>query len=1414
MLEINFYHIRSFNGGKREAFEELCCQIFHRLPTGEIPAGSEYCRFRGAGGDGGIEAMWVLPNGEKWGIQAKYFDDLASSQFQQMKDSLQQAVQNHPELKRYIFCIPFDPTGLTAGGRRGRSQKEKLDEWKQAQLQELYARGIELSIEFWTESVLRSRLIAADPEGGMRRYWFDTEIMTNNWLEERLQEARAQAGKRYSPKLSVKVPAFDALEAFACADSWQKNTHKLIDSLHQATDSWHRHMEDVSKLPEEVRDLVQYISSQLPILESELTNAASPEYTFDWRQVISIAACLLDQTTQIEKMLLEDLCSKYGENADTPSFRQFQAEYMCAFPAANLDTTRDLMNCLKQVADWLESPVALLPRSQVMLLKGPAGVGKTHAIVDHALHRSKNGQICIVFFGEDFTDAEPWEVIASKLGLAGNISRDELWGMINAAAEATGQPALIYIDALNESERRQRWKQSWLPFLRQQFDRFPWLKLCVSCRDTYLDEVFDDRTEWPEFEHNGFVGREFDAIRQFFEFYGLEPPATPLMQREFANPLFLHLICQGLKGAGLSSIPLGSLGFTDVLRLVLEDKNQRVAQFCRYDSKDDKVSLSVYALARKMAETKNRLLPRQVAKDIVDAVYPVDDHSRSLFLQLEKEGLISLIERRSRPLGPREWYCRFTFERVADVLVALSLLEQVEPGNIQKEFKEGILAFAACSDEAVNEHRGLLEAWSIILPEKFGVELADIVSNVDRNKLLLPITFSGFQWRTIESFSDRTRELVLEGLAQHESCPAAVDALLGVAVIPEHPLNAEFIDYLLNQNYLTERDPFWCSLLHEDFQKQNAAWRLIEWALKADLTRFSEETARLWALVLGWFCAASDRRVRDRATKGLVRLFLAMPSIIKVTLARFVDIDDDYVLERVSLAAYSAVLRLNNNVVLRELAEAIYFGVFSSDEVPLNALIRDWLRLILELAHRRNLLSERIDPVIFRPPYNSPWPIEFPSEEDVAYLAEQDAFKHEMNLSSYGIGTDFARYILDPHVLNQYDLQATGITESQVHRWFMKSVAELGYPGQNERCYHYDRCLVGKYGGGRGKPVWAERLGKKYYWILLQRLAGIFADNLPEKVDLWDDKGQTSLPKLQGMELRDIDPTDLRAFSPDLQNHAEWWKPIHYDFETVVHLSHDEWMWKEDFPELMEALHVTDNQGELWFHLALCYPLKKVMGSSPDDKYPYRDLATLLNTATVSRADLKSIKKELRSKKFSPYLATYVPHDYQILMGEYPNSLACEQRFETGELRLDCEIPGAQSAKVTTIELLRGANFEYDYSQDESASNLYVPSPDLINFHGLKWDDQFGWLDEAGIVQIMAVDSAKGSGLLIRQSYLREYLQSQSLILVCMGYQEKILVTGDTNGPGIHEVRSVYAFDGDNIALLNKFTQQHRKKLE
>jgi hypothetical protein len=69
----------------------------------------------------------------------------------------------------------------------------------------------------------------------------------------------------------------------------------------------------------------------------------------------------------------------------------------------------------------------------------------------------------------------------------------------------------------------------------------------------------------------------------------------------------------------------------------------------------------------------------------------------------------------------------------------------------------------------------------------------------------------------------------------------------------------EFIDDLLNQQDLTNRDPFWCAFFYKDFENKGGAWPLIESSIKADLSPFSEETSCLWALFLSWCCAALDR---------------------------------------------------------------------------------------------------------------------------------------------------------------------------------------------------------------------------------------------------------------------------------------------------------------------------------------------------------------------------------------------------------------------------------------------------------------------------------------------------------------------------------------------------------------------------
>jgi len=1181
MPEINFQQIRPFNGGVREAFEELCCQIFHRLTAPEVELNSTYQRFRGAGGDGGVEALWISPNGGKWGLQAKYFDSLGTSQFAQMTESLQQAVGNHPELRRYTFCIPFNPTGPTARGSRGKSQNEKLSDWIQNSRQKLHTNGLDVVIDVWPESVLRDRLLAVDVNGGLRRYWFDSDVMGWDWFAARLDEAKVQAGRRYTPTLSVDVPAFAALEAFSCTDKWQKRTEILLTSLRKTISSWHQIISTSSSLSEECRDLAASISSQLSQLESELRKASLWDQHLNLEAISSHVEHLLQASQQAERFFLDDLVANHGDNADTPGFRQVEAEYNVSFPAAKLDTSRELLAVLRKLEEWLESPDARLPRSKVMLLRGSAGVGKTHAIIDHALHRYSEGQLCLVFYGEDFAGGEPWEVMVRKLGLPGDIGRDEFWSMIDTIGESTRIPALICIDALNESQDRSRWKQAWLPTLRQQVIQFPWLKLCISCRDTYLDEVIEDESEIPCFEHNGFVGREFEAIQKFFEFYQLEPPATPLLQREFANPLFLHLVCVDLQDEGLASLPLGTLGFTDILKLILDSKNKSAAQVCRYDSRDNKVYLAVEALAREMAQRRTRILPREIAQDIVGGVLSTDDHTRSLFLQLEKEGLISFLFRKERPLGPRQWFCRFTFERIGDFLIALSTINEIDfridtmpqsqelqsRTNIISLVRESILGY---SDEAARanstqpvsdnteellKNRGLLEALSIILPERFHVELADVIDTVDRVQVLLPIIFSGFEWRSPSSFSHQTELLVYEGLRNSQIAFNIMSALFGTVPVPNHPLNAEFIDRLNWDADLTTRDPFWSSTLHKDFEKKGRARQLIEWSLKADLAAFSEETARLWSLFLAWCCASSDRRVRDRASKGLTRFFLIKPTIIKPLILHFAEIDDDYILERVSLAAYSALLHLKDDSFTKDIAEAIYTKFFTNDSVPDSVLTRDWLRLIIELAYQQNVLDETTSTEQFRPPYASHWPIAFPTEEDVSHLVNEEHFRRNMNLGDFGIGTDFARYNLGPRILGVYDLESLEINREDVFRWFIKRVSELGYPGIEQQCYRYDMHLLSKYGGGRARPVWAERLGKKYYWILLRQLAGIISDHVPRKIEVLGDERETSLPRVHGIDFRDIDLTDLRSFIPQNPEYLAWWKPIAYDFSVFSHFN-------------------------------------------------------------------------------------------------------------------------------------------------------------------------------------------------------------------------------------------------------------------
>lgn len=969
---------------------------------------------------------------------------------------------------------------------------------------------------------------------------------------------------------------------------------------------------------------------------------------------------------------------------------------------------------------------------------------------------------------------------------------------MDASAEASGSVGIIFVDALNETRPDRRAWRAWLPPMVAQIARYESLKLCVSCRDSYLGEVVPAGMGLPEVEHNGFAGVEFEAIQRFFEHYDLERPSAPLMQPEFTVPLFLQMVCRSLQTLVRTTLPPGMQGITAVIDLFLDASNKRIAEEIDYHPFENRVREAVGALVALMAERQTRVLVWRDAKGRVDALYPGTARSSSLFDQLARTDMLSIISGEPPEFGEPERFVRFSFERVADHLLADHLLDGVETDSVASAFApDGPLGFAMASDEAARSNLGLLEALAVQLPERFGVELTQAVDSVTRDEILLPVSLEALVWRHPASIEGAAINLVRSGFSgSFELLSTTLESLLALATRPDHPLNADYLHRLWRGLPLADRDGPWCMYCHRSYEEGKVVHRIIDWALRDELAGLGEGTIRLWATTLAWLCAAADRRVRDRATKALVRLFLAEPAAIPLSIRRFSDVDDEYVIERVLAAAYGAVLRTSDADVTRVAAEAAWQSFFASGSLPLNALIRDHARLILETSLEASVLPADARDEDFRPPYESPWPVEYPSEEEIAPLRGREDLPY-LELNEWT--SDFAKYKIVPRVVEAFEQD-----REAVYRWFLQQVVALGYPGYCKLCAYYDADMQRRYGGGRARPAWAERIGKKYYWILLQRIVGNLSDHLRQK-DFGEAVPLPSEPRLQGLELRQTDPTDLRSYK-ETGNNQRWdWRPEKaYQFGENLDTPDREWVALSDFPDALDFLHIEDRDGNAWLPLKLYKTWDHVLSADPDARYPKRHVTLNLLSVLVAKERFSGLREALREARFDIGSFDPAARDHSGgFIGEYPNGSAFRQRFETEELPYRTTVLGVP-VSMTTMDL--APEFEYDYSGNGS-SPLLVPAPPFAENRRLEWNGNSGWVSLRGETVFWDPQNEnrfEASALLVRRDWLLDFLRERELVLLWSSFQQKIVVTGSlgSGSSGRHMHHSAVALLDSEVSPL------------
>jgi hypothetical protein len=1002
----SWHNLRTYKESQSAAFEELCCQLAAHEP---VPEGSLFRR-KGVP-DAGVECYWELVNQEMWAWQAKFFTFVpGDSQWTQMDNSVTTALIKHPTMVRYTVCLPLDRADPRLDNQKWFMDKwqDHVEKWKK----QAHDLGMHTEFEYWGQHEIVERL-SRDEHKGRYYFWFNREFFSTTWFDQRIKSAIANVGPRYTPELNVKLPIARLFDALGRTKEFYTQIKQLCPPIQNEFDrvlssgSRNPAIDDLSSIQTSVTSLIQYLAE----IDQGLMNIIN--WTEIYRRYQEIQQAIMKAE---EKLASPTQQISKGESVQTKN------------KVRSPEDNRNLLYHLRklewgvgEVDEWCQNKESTLSNTPALLVSAEAGMGKTHLFCDVVQHRIRSGLPTVLLLGEHFNISEPWSQIIQQLGL--NCSKEEFLGALEASAQTVGSRAIIFIDALNEGEGKRLWSH-YLAGVLKDLVPYPWIGIAVSVRSSYEHIVIPERlhNELTSVIHHGFAEHEFDAMHSFFEYYRLESPSVPLLLPEFQNPLFLKLLCQSLKVRGQTQVPRGLMGFTSVFKFFLNAINEKLARpdSLDLDPKARFVQNAARVLAEKMAERGQTYLDRAEAVETINSLLPRQEYEKSLFRAMVSEGIITESNIYHDLDNWRE-IIHFSYERFGDHLIADVLLtKHLNTTNLDTVFQPGQPLYQFVKEKNdIWINQGLIEALCIQLPERFGKEFIKFVPHCRKWGGFRHAFIESLVWRHPNTFSADTMTYLNEDILRDgDSFDQFWQAILTVATVPSHPLNAKFLHNHLMSFTMPDRDAWWSIFLHKQHGGRGGVDRLVKWAWSPSQKRhIDDEAIHLCSIALSWFLTTPNRFLRDKSTKALVTLLTPRFHILQQLLKEFQSVNDLYILERLYAVAYGCAMRASQSPSLDGLALDVYELIFKNGTPIPHITLRDYARGVIELALCRNP-NLPVDVVKIRPPYHSEWLKDIPTMEEVKKYGEyregmpQEEFSRTAIYSSIMEYGDFGRYII------------------------------------------------------------------------------------------------------------------------------------------------------------------------------------------------------------------------------------------------------------------------------------------------------------------------------------------------------------------------------------------------------------------
>ena len=958
-MPVRFEDILSTAKGKDDAFEELTCQLARRNPPDKA---IEFRRIHGAGGDGGVEAYWVLDDGSEVGYQAKYYLRSGEVRWVAIDESVNTALKLHPRLRTYYVALACDLTDKTV--RKGKTGWEKWEEHKKTW--EASARSVvrhDVTFVLWPSFELRV-MLERPPMAGLLEHWFGVLALRPDWLSHRVARAVADLDERYHAEDHVPVGVEQLLNVLLRGDRALERFHQRLAQIDEvAQRCLGRVPGDPGPRAEEVQRARGDVANVLAI-EAGLNAPAWK--TWDTSRWASLASIAQGSASVLATSVRDDARSAGTWRDDNVQ--------------ATSSGISQLVRLLEALGKTWSGDAMRAESERVVLLFGRGGSGKSHLLAEQAERAAAEGRPTILVLGQYLRAGPIWPQILSRLAV--DVPPETFLQALDSAAEAANKRALFLVDALNEGAGARLWRSELASFLTM-LEPYKNIVCVLSCRSEYLRYVIPTtvKNRVPQFEVRGFETLEEQqaAARVYMDRKGIARPSSPWLAEEFRNPLFLRSVCVALEREGKHEFPRGLVGIKKILGLYLESLARHLAP--AYDGGDDLVAptrTTLWLIARAMATSRRDYLPREAADAIARSTFASfgAPDSQTWLETLYRSGLFrfdpdpELVVEPDGPLPESIDVVRFSFQRFQDQLMAEALLEGVADVGVSFR-KGGPLHFLTDERQWAMAGPGLVGALAIQIPELYGRELVDVMpggfARWRNYKVMEPAFQDSLRLRAATAFSGRTTELFEQWIAYGGW---TVSLLLTLATELDHPWNAEGMHARLVATPMPERDLRWSFALNEidrDVQGHGLNM-LVDWCASSEAKTAIRPTRELAALALAWCFTCTSRPVRDTVTKALSRLMLVQPDLLLYLVGKLKGVDDNYLLERLWAAAFGACSQDPSRGRLEMYARTAWQTAFASGPRK-DLLLRDYARAIIDLAVHANADLRDVDVAQCSPPY-------------------------------------------------------------------------------------------------------------------------------------------------------------------------------------------------------------------------------------------------------------------------------------------------------------------------------------------------------------------------------------------------------------------------------------------------------------